>query len=99
MQLIIRNTDVHNHNTRSKESLHVPMGRTGRTYIIKMFAFMTYTSGIYFSNMSRQIFHMQASNMCHYDEGAHCVNRGCVALSLISKFRVIPQLERFRFFS
>ena len=34
-----------------------------------------------------------------YDEGAHCVNRGCVALTLISKFRVIPQLERFRFFS
>ena len=33
------------------------------------------------------------------DEGAHCVNRGCVALTLISKFRVIPQLERFRFFS
>ena len=32
-------------------------------------------------------------------EGAHCVNRGCVALTLISKFRVIPQLERFRFFS
>ena len=35
----------------------------------------------------------------YYDEGAHCVNRGCVALTLISKFRVIPQLERFRFFS
>ena len=33
------------------------------------------------------------------DEGAHCVNRGCVALSLISKFRVIPQLERFIFFA
>ena len=33
-----------------------------------------------------------------YDEGAHCVNRGCVALTLISKFRVIQQLERFRFF-
>ena len=32
-------------------------------------------------------------------EGAHCVNRGCVALTLISKFRVIPQLEQFRFFS
>ena len=32
----------------------------------------------------------------YYDEGAHCVNRGCVALTLISKFRVIPQLERFR---
>ena len=28
-----------------------------------MLAFMAYTSGIYFPNMSRQIFHMQASNM------------------------------------
>ena len=37
--------------------------------------------------------------VCQNDEGAHCVNRGCVALTLISKFRVIPQLERFRFFS
>ena len=33
MQLFIRNTDVHNHNTRSKESLHVQMGRTEGTYI------------------------------------------------------------------
>ena len=38
-------------------------------------------------------------NKRDYDEGAHCVNRGCVALSLISKFRVIPQLERFIFFA
>ena len=28
-----------------------------------MLAFMAYTFGIYFPNMSRQIFHMQASNM------------------------------------
>ena len=33
----------------------------------------------------------------YIDEGAHCVNRGCVSLTLISKFRVIQQLERFRF--
>ena len=30
-------------------------------------------------------------------EGAHYVNMGCVTLTLISKFRVIQQLERFRF--
>ena len=33
------------------------------------------------------------------DEGAHCVNMGCVALTLIKKFGVIQQLERFRFFN
>ena len=32
MQLFIRNTDVYNQNTRSKESLHVQMSRTERTY-------------------------------------------------------------------
>ena len=32
MQLFIRNTDVHNHNTRTKDSLHVQMGRSERTY-------------------------------------------------------------------
>ena len=33
MQLFIRNTEIHNHNTRLKESLHVLKGRTERTYI------------------------------------------------------------------
>ena len=32
MQLFIRNTDVHNHNTRTKDSLHVRMGRSERIY-------------------------------------------------------------------
>ena len=62
MQLIIRNTDVHNHNTRSKKSLYMFKwgDQKGR---MPMLASMVYTLGIYFPNMFRQIFLMQASNM------------------------------------
>ena len=61
MQLFIRNTDVHNHNTRTKDSLHVQMGRSERTYVNVSF------HGVHIwnilPNMFRQIFLMQASNM------------------------------------
>ena len=51
MQLFIRNTDIQNHNTRLKESLHVQMGE--QKGLISMLAFMACTFGIYFPNMSK----------------------------------------------
>ena len=48
MQFFIRNTDVHNHNTRLKESLHVQMGRTEPTYINVSF------HGVYIWNILSQ---------------------------------------------
>ena len=48
--LFTTNSDVHNYTTRQKHLLHINRSN------------MAYTFGIYFPNMSRQIFHMQASN-------------------------------------